>query len=146
MKHQISSVAELKTLLSELWRGGINTPLTIEIKSIRGNSWPMKKTWRMWMRETADFMSGNGVTMPLGVTAEGVPWGKRPFNDDDAHELWVRHWMGVDSDGARYKTASGDKGEMVSMMDKHSAWAADKGLFLTIPQHGEYMKYREAQQ
>ena len=146
MEAEINNITDLKAFLSELWHRGLDGPVKTTVKPTSNNSWPMKKTWRMWMKETADFMSGNGVTMPLGITKEGEPWGSRPFNSADAHELWIRHWMGVDADGERYKTASGDKGEMVSMMDKHSAWATERVLFLTIPHHGEYMKYRESQQ
>lgn len=107
------------------------------------NSWPMKKTWRMWMRETADWMAGNGATMPLCMR-DGQPWGSRPFNEQDAHELFVSHHLGVDEKGERYKTADGDKGQMLLMMDKHVAWATERGLMLTIPQDGEYMKLKSA--
>jgi len=33
------------------------------------NSWPMKKTWRLWMSETAKWMAERGATMPLVVNA-----------------------------------------------------------------------------
>lgn len=105
------------------------------------NSWPMKKTWRMWMRETAEWMAGRGATMPLCMK-HGQPHGTRPFSEQDAHELFVRTHAGVDANGERYKTASGDKGQMLLMMDKHLAWATERGLFLTVPNDGEYMKLK----
>lgn len=146
MEANLTTDAELKAFLTKLWDNGIELPIKIKVTQARKTSWPMKKTWRMWMSETATFMANNGATMPLVIRADGTTHGSRPFNSDDAHELWIRHWMGVDADGERYKTASGDKGEMVSMMDQHCAWAVERGLTLTIPAHSEYMKYREAQQ
>jgi hypothetical protein len=109
------------------------------------NSWPMKKTWRMWMGETAKWMAANGATMPLVIKADGTMHGKREFTAQDAHDLWVRTWLGVDSSGERYKTATGEKENMLLMMDKHLAWAAERGLSLTIPKDGEYMKLHERQ-
>ena len=96
------------------------------------------------MRETAEYMAANGATMPLMVKKDGTIWKSRPFDENDAHELFTRTWLGED-DGERYKTASGDKGEMLHMMDKHLAWAVEKGLKLTIPQDGEYMKWCQEQ-
>ena len=85
--------------------------------------------------------------MPLVIKADGTMYGTRQFNAEDAHELWVKKWLGVDSNGDRYKTATGDKGNMLFMMDKHLQWAAERGLSLTIPKDGEYAKLtREAQQ
>jgi len=102
------------------------------------NSWPMKKTWRMWMAETAKWMAERGATMPLLINADGVAYKSRPFDANDAHELFVRQWLGVDEHGNRYKTATDDKGQMLHMMDRHIQWAAEKGLSLTIPKYGEY--------
>ena len=110
------------------------------------NSWPMKKTWRMWMSETAKWMADNGATMPLVIRADGTLSGSRKFNAEDAHELWVRHWLGVDENGERYKTASDDKGQMLTMMNKHVQWAAERGLSLTIPKDGEYKKLNDRQE
>lgn len=109
------------------------------------NSWPMKKTWRMWMTETAKWMASRGASMPLVIKADGSMHGKREFTAQDAHELWVSTWLGVDASGERYKTATGDKGNMLHMMDKHLHWAAERGLCLTIPKDGEYQKLSKEQ-
>lgn len=109
------------------------------------NSWPMKKTWRMWMSETAAWMAKRGASMPLVIKADGTIHGTREFNEQDAHELWVKTWLGVDANGDRYKTASGDKANMLLMMDKHLCWAAERGLSLTIPKDGEYAKLTREQ-
>ena len=110
------------------------------------NSWPMKKTWRMWMSETAAWMAERGATMPLVVRADGSFSGSRKFTPEDAHELWVRTWLGVDENGDRYKTASDDKAQMLHMMNRHVQWAAERGLSLTIPKDGEYKKLNERQE
>lgn len=104
------------------------------------NSWPMKKTWRMWMSETAKWMAERGATMPLLVNAQGVAYKSRPFDANDAHELFVRQYLGVNEDGERYKTATDDKAQMLHMMNLHIQWTAERGLSLTIPKEGEYMK------
>lgn len=110
------------------------------------NSWPMKKTWRMWMNETAIWMAERGATMPLVVRADGSFSGSRKFTPEDAHELWVRTWLGVDENGDRYKTASDDKAQMLHMMNRHVQWAAERGLSLTIPKDGEYKKLNDRQE
>ncbi len=119
--------------------------LKLKVTDGQRNSWPMKKTWRMWMSQTATWMAGNGVKMPLAIKADGYPWGERPFNADDAHELFVKTWIGVDANGERYKTASGDKGVMLHMMDRHLEWALDRGVQLTIPESGEYSRLKQQQ-
>lgn len=111
----------------------------VQIKQYRKPSHSMIKTWRMWMQETAQFMAANGVTMPGYLTAEGKAVDSRPFSPDDAHELFVRRYCGVDENGERETTSyKGDKGKMLHMMDSHLAWATEKGLSLTVPQGGEY--------
>lgn len=106
----------------------------------RQNSWSMKKTWRMWMSETAAFMAARGVTMPLYIRPNGQGFGSRPFSPTDAHELFVSQYLGIDESGERYRTASGDKGKMLAMMEKHVAWCVDRGCKLTIPSDCEYQK------
>jgi len=120
--------------------------IVVKFENKNPNSWPMMKTWRMWMSETAKFMSASGVYMPQYFTKEGVAVGRRPFDANDAHELFVRRWLGVDAEGERYRTASGDKGKMLYMMNKHVEWAVDKAIFLTIPEDSEFQKLNEAQE
>lgn len=115
-----------------------------EIKSQADlNTAPMKRTWRMWMRETANWMAANGAVMPLMIKRDGTNHGSRPFNEQDAHELFTRQYLGVDASGERYKTATGDKGTMLSMMDRHLAWSTEKGISLTVPSDGEFQRLRE---
>ena len=120
-------------------------PLELVAKSANKISRSMQKTWRMWMDETAAQMASRGATMPL-VLKDGKPWGVRPFNEIDAHELFVRTYLGEGDTGERFSTATGDKGEMVRMMDQHLCWCVEKGWQLTIPEDGEYMRCRAAQE
>lgn len=108
--------------------------------------WTMTKLWRMWMASTAEFMAGNGVTMPLMIAEDGKHFGTRPFNQDDAHELFGNKWLGTDADGTRlsWSRAGRDgmrpatKGERYHAMQQHEAWASDRGITLFKPRGSEY--------
>jgi hypothetical protein len=107
------------------------------------SSQSMKGTWRMWMTETAEFMASQGVTMPLYIRRNGETYGTRAFNPQDAHELFMAQWGGVDASGDRYHQEKVGKGEMLHIMDKHLAWSIEKGINLTIPRDGEYMQLKQ---
>lgn len=126
-------------------------PLELVAKSANKISRKMQATWWMWMEETAEHMRGVGVTMPLCVRWSeeqqcNVPWGTRAFTDKDAHELYVKYWLGTGDTNERFSTATGDKGAMVWMMDRHISFCLEKGWELTIPEDGEYMRCRAAQE
>ena len=113
--------------------------------------WSMAKLWRGWMATTAKFMASNGVTMPLMVNEDGVTYGTRPFNSDDAHELFTRKHLGVDENGIRLSWAkSGDqrkatKGERFNALRLHEEWASIKGITLFKPRAGEYKELADKQ-
>ncbi len=127
---------ELKRLLGEFGEVSIDVVAGKRQKS----SQSMKGTWRMWMKETAAWMANNGATMPLYFRPNGQPHGKRPFNEQDAHECFMRTWGGVDASGDRPHQEKVTKGEMLYIMDRHLAWAMEKGISLTIPNDGEYQQ------
>ena len=114
--------------------------------------WTMARLWRGWMGETAKFMAKNGVTMPLMYSADGQAYGKRPFNADDAHELFTRQHMGVDESGTRLSWAkSGEqrkatKGERFNALRRHEAWAGERGIILFKPRNSEYEKLEKEQE
>ena len=120
-------------------------------KDANTGKWGMSRLWRSWMSTTADFMAGNGVTQPLYIDSKGNFHGKRPFNKEDAHELFTYNWMGTDSDGRRLSWAKKDskerraatKGERYHAMKLHEQWAIEKGIILINPIDSEY---RELQQ
>ena len=113
--------------------------------------WGMARLWRAWMKTTADFMANNGVTMPLMFDVNSKPYGSRPFNADDAHELFTRQHLGTDQDGNRLSWAkSGDhrkatKAERFHAMQKHEAWASERGIILFKPRDSEYVEMENKQ-
>ena len=124
------------------------SPLKVSVGTAHTGKWGMARLWRAWMATTADFMSKNGVTMPLMVNKKGLIHGTRPFNADDAHELFTQQWLGCDKNGLRLswsKSGNGemtaaDRGERFDALRKHEAWAIDKGVLLFKPREGEYYK------
>jgi hypothetical protein len=113
--------------------------------------WGMAKIWRMWMATTADYMAKNGVTMPLMVNADGVTYSSRPFNADDAHELFTRQHLGVDENGVRLSWAkSGEqrkatKSERFNALRLHEEWSSIKGISLFKPRGSEYQNLIDQQ-
>jgi hypothetical protein len=115
---------------------------------------PMLRTWRGWMAETAKFMAWQGCTQPLYIRGNGEHVGSRPFNANDAHELFTAQWLGVDENGKRYswavRTKDTDctvapKSRRLYAMDRHLAWATDRGINLMIPRNSEYEQLTKEQ-
>ena len=108
--------------------------------------WGMARLWRAWMSTTAKFMAQNGVTMPLMINSEGVSYSNRPFNADDAHELFTRQHLGVDESGIRLSWAKtgnqrkATKGERFHALRNHEIWASDRGIILFKPRTSEYQE------
>lgn len=113
--------------------------------------WGMARLWRAWMATTAKFMAGNGAKMPLMIKKDGSWYGSRPFDANDAHELFTRQWLGVDQEGTRLSWAkSGDhrkatKGERFNALRKHEHWCIEKGITLFKPRGSEYEKLEQEQ-
>jgi len=130
-----------------------NPLLILSVQSGNTGKWGMARLWRAWMATTAKFMAGNGCTMPLMLKADGSTYGNRPFNKDDAHELFTCQYLGVDSDGARLgwarKSHDGmrpaTKGERFNAMFKHEMWATEKGIMLFKPRDSEYSQLEREQ-
>ena len=125
--------------------------LNASFQSAGTGKWGMARLWRGWMASTAKFMSKNGVTMPLMINADGVTYSSRPFNAEDAHELFTRQHLGVDENGVRLSWAkSGDqrkatKGERFNALRKHEEWASERGIILFKPRHSEYSEIEQQQ-
>lgn len=116
--------------------------------------WGMARLWRSWMSKTAEFMACNGVTMPLMFDVSGKPYGKRPFDANDAHELFTRQHLGVDENGLRLSWAKSNskkingvrvatKAERFHAMQRHEAWCSERGIILLKPRDSEYAKIQE---
>jgi len=116
-------------------------------------TWSMSKTWRKWMDEISIHMRHKGCTMPLYYDGDRVPHGTRPFNRQDAHELFTIKFMGVDLQGNRYSWAmDSDGGVTVApkevrllAMDRVVRWTGENMVSITIPRQGDYSDYKEAQ-
>lgn len=113
--------------------------------------WGMARLWRAWMATTAKYMAENGSVMPLMIKADNSWYGTRPFDCNDAHELFTRQWLGVDNNGYRLSWAkSGEqrvatKGERFDAMRKHQNWCMEKGINLLVPRDSEYTKLQQQQ-
>lgn len=128
----------------------------LEYKDKTRGTVPMLRTWRGWMREVARHMSHYGCSMPLYFTAEGKPVGKRPFNKDDAHELFCSKFLGVDDEGRRKswgmsqddnpeEVVRASTGDRLWAMDCMLEYAVEKGIKLTIPKNSEYENEKKKQ-
>jgi hypothetical protein len=115
--------------------------------------WTMAKLWRVWMDSTGKFMAGNGCKMPLMTDKNGNPYGSRPFDKNDAHELFTRKHLGVDAKGVRLcwaRKAHGGmrpatKGERYNALFKHEMWAGERGIILFKPRGSDYDKAEKEQ-
>lgn len=118
-----------------------NKPLIVEIIGNETGKWGMARLWRKWMSDTADWMAWQGATMPLAVKPDGTLWGSRPFNANDAHELFCAQWLGVGADGKRLSWAKqahdgmrpATKAERFFAMLRHEEWCSERGIQLFNP-------------
>jgi len=130
-----------------------NPILILSVQPENTGKWGMARLWRMWMDSTAKFMAKNGCTMPLMVNAEGVIYGTRQFDPNDAHELFTSRWLGVDADGTRLSWArrghdgmrAATKGERFNALRQHEDWSTDKGIILFKPRGSEYDQVAQEQ-
>ena len=142
-------IQQLEDMLSE------SPELILSAQTANTGKWGMARLWRAWMATTADFMANNGVTMPLMISLEGEIHGTRPFDQNDAHELFTSHWLGLDADGTRLSWSKSGrdgmrpatKGERFHALRKHEEWCLSKGKTLYNPRGSEYeeMKNKEMQ-
>ncbi len=107
--------------------------------------WTMTRLWRSWMASTAEYMAGQGAIMPLVVSKDGAYKKTRPFNQEDAHELFTAHWLGHDSDGNRFSWSKSkkdgpvaDKGQRFHAMQKHEQWMIERGIKHINPRESEF--------
>lgn len=123
----------------------------VSVSSGTTGKWGMSRLWRSWCASVAKWMSAQGVTMPLAVRASGELYGRRPFNADDAHELFTMQLLGCDADGTRLSWAKSPhdgmrvatKGERLHAMRRMEAWATERGIVLLNPRDSEYRQLIE---
>ena len=120
--------------------------LIVSIKKAGIGNWGMARLWRAWMATTAENMAGKGITMPLMIGADGKYFGTRPFNAEDAHQLFTIKWLGVDDKGDRVSWSkagragmrAATKAERFHSLERHSQWCAEKGIILFNPRDSEF--------
>lgn len=118
--------------------------VTIEDGSI--GKWSMSRLWRSWMASTAEWMAANGAQMPLVIQRDGTYSEMRPFNAEDAHELFTRRWLGEDGEGERLTWAKqskdgmrpATKGERLHAMNQHQVYMTERGIQHMCPRESEY--------
>jgi len=137
----------INLLFEELGKELEKVPLIVVSTQDAGTGkWGMARLWRAWMSSTAKWMAGNGATMPLCLRKSGENYGTRPFNANDAHELFTSQWLMVDKEGARLSWAkdphdgmrTATKGERFICMVRHEQWATERGIMLFKPRDSEY--------
>ena len=109
--------------------------------------WGMSRLWRAWMASTAEWMAGNNIVMPKWMKEDGTySKEKRPFNKNDAHELFTIQWMGTDEHGNRLSWAKegdenaiiADKGQRFYALQQHQIWMTERGIKHINPREGEF--------
>jgi hypothetical protein len=120
---------------------------------VETGKWGMAQLWRVWMSITGEWMAGRGAKQPLLVRPDGTWLGERPFDKNDAHELFTHKWLGADKEGKRLSWSKdgrdgmrpADKGERFMALLKHEEWATEKGILLFKPKDSEYAKLEREQ-
>jgi hypothetical protein len=150
--YQVTGV-NLQRFMQELQEELAETPvLLVTTQDPRTGRWSMARLWRAWMSTTADFMASRGVTIDV-KNAEGKVLHSRPFDAEDAHELFTAHWMGTDEDGTRLSWSrsgrdgmrAATKGERMDALRQHEAWCIEKGISLLNPRESEYRELLESE-
>lgn len=120
--------------------------LLTKVPKTESGKWGMSRLWRAWMSSTAEFMAGNGAIMPLWVNPDGTYTKTRPFNAEDAHELFTMKHMGTDENGKRLSwkkkpengEAIADKGQRFHALQQHQIWMTERGIKHINPREGEF--------
>ena len=155
MRQQISITKEnYNAEMLKVWECVISNlspeGLKLTVESSEGTGkWSMTRLWRSWMGSTAKFMADHGCTMPLMIKKDGSIYGKRPFNGNDAHELFTAQWLGEDAQGNRLSWAKdgdniADKGQRLTAMMKHEQYMSERGIKFMIPRESDYFKQKES--
>lgn len=127
-------------------------PIKVTVTEYQGlGKWGMSRLWRSWMSVVASYMAQNGAKMPLMIAKDGSHYGSRPFNAQDAHELFTAQFLGLNENGERlsWRRSDGedvaDKGQRFVAMLKLQTWCIDKGINLPMPRESEFHDLNEKQ-
>lgn len=109
--------------------------------------WSMSRLWFSWMESTGKFMASQGITQPLMITQDGKQYGSRPFNKNDAYELFSSKLLS-DGNGDRLSWSkagredrrAATRGERVFAMQRHEQWMIERGIRYLNPKDSDYLK------
>ena len=112
----------------------------------KAGKWGMTRLWRSWMSATAEWMAGNKAIMPLWVNKDGTYTKTRPFNAEDAHELFTMKHLGTDEHGNRLSwkkkaengEAIADQGQRFHALQQHQIWMTERGIKHINPRDSEF--------
>ena len=145
----VDGMYKISSYTHDHFRDGGGPLKFVATESKSNGKWGMARLWRKWMSVTADYMAANGSKMPLMIKSSGEWYGSRPFNANDAHELFTAQWLGVNEHGDRlsWKRSQGanvaDKGQRFLAMLKHEHWCIEKGINLPQPRNSELHDLKE---
>jgi hypothetical protein len=141
--------------VSEFWKASTPEQLENCFKHLRDNmpesGWRVE--YRPW-RDTRSLSQNALAWMWYEEIAKQVSakTGMGPFDAQDIHDRllverygWRMEQVGSVEVPRLPRTSRFDRGEMTAFLQWVEAWAADRGIRLTIPAHSEYARYREAQ-
>ena len=155
MKDQITTINNLSHVFGQI-QGEVEDKRTILISTQGAGTgkWGMAQLWRVWISSVADFAAGNGITMPLCITAQGEFIGSRAYNKSDAHEHFSCSFLGTDENGERLswaKTQSPNGGRPATAGERFHAlrqleqYALERGIPVIKPRESEYSKLEKEQ-
>ncbi|EOD9553068.1 hypothetical protein ACJ7RV_002184 [Vibrio parahaemolyticus] len=137
-------------------------PLRVKITTKNNGTLPMLKLWRMWMADIAKFQIRRGATMPIlapqTMPDGSIEWktiGSRPYNENDAHEVYTHLLLGCDERGIRYSWAvhtDNFEGRKVApierklfAMQKFHQFCIEHSIPIRIPERSEYQELQDKQ-
>ena len=133
----------LSTIKNILLAWDYDKPCKLEIKQyVDARSLSQNALMHMWFNQIYNRFSAMGIMV-----------GDEPITAEDVKLMMKHKFLGV-KDVVRGKlvikdqlvsTSSLNTGEMTYFLDQVYDWAMDKGIYLPIPEHSVYKKYRERQ-
>lgn len=146
----------LSTIKNILLAWDYEKPCKLEIKPyVNSRSLSQNALMHMWFSQIHDRFTAMGIMVPIieHHGDETVIVGEEPITADDVKLMMKHKFLGV-KDVVRgklvikdqlVKTSDLDAGEMTHFLDQVYDWAMDKGIYLPVPEHSVYKKYRERQ-
>lgn len=146
----------LSTIKNILLAWDYDKPCKLEIKKyVDARSLSQNALMHMWFNQIYNRFTAMGIMVPITEFHgdEIVIVGEEPITVEDVKLMMKHKFLGV-KDVVRGKlvikdqlvsTSSLDTGEMTFFLDQVYDWAMDQSIYLPIPEHSVYKKYKERQ-